>query len=109
MPAIVVVFCGWNTQLAPMRKPRSNTPLTRVTASTTTIAVPMNSATSSVSRQRRMKKRAIVLMTSSSTLAVPTHTPPTATATTSVRRYPSVVGPSMPISADTCRCQAAPE
>ena len=45
----MVVFCGWNTRFAPARKPRSNTPLTNVITSTTTIAVPMNNATAGVS------------------------------------------------------------
>ena len=75
MPAPVVVFCGWNTRLAPARKPRTSTPLISVIASTTTIAVPMNSATSSWRCQRRMKNRAIVLMRSMSTRAAETHTP----------------------------------
>ncbi len=35
------MFCGWNTRLAPARKPRTNTPLTSVITSTTTMAVPM--------------------------------------------------------------------
>ena len=37
----------------------------------------------------------------------PTHAPPTSTAMIRVRRYPSVVGPSIPTTADTCRCHAA--
>ena len=78
-----------------------------VIASTTTIAVPMNSATSSCNRQRRMKYRAIVLITSIRTRVAPTHAPPTSTAMNSVRRYPSVVGPSMPTTAETWRCHAA--
>ena len=86
MPALVVVFCGWNTRLAPARKPRTSTPLISVITSTTTIAVPMNNATSSCRCHRRMKKRAIVLITSSSTRDTPTHTPPTSTAMISVRR-----------------------
>ena len=84
-PALVVVFCGWNTRLAPARKPRISTPLISVMASTTTIAVPMNNAISSCRCQRLMKNRAIVLITSSSTRATPTHTPPTSTAMISVR------------------------
>ncbi len=107
IPGRVVKFWGWNTRLAPARKPRTRTPLMSVIASTTTIAVPMNSATSSCNRQRRMKYRAIVLITSIRTRVAPTHAPPTSTAMNSVRRYPSVVGPSMPTTADTWRCHAA--
>ena len=33
MPARVVVFCGWNTRLAPARKPRYSTPLISVMSS----------------------------------------------------------------------------
>ena len=86
MAALVVVFCGWKTRLAPARKPRTSTPLIKVIASTTTIAVPMNSATSSCRCQRRMKNRAIVLMRSMSTRDADTQRPVTSMATIRVRR-----------------------
>ena len=53
---------------------------------TTTIAVPMNSATSWCRCQRRMSARANTLIASSTTREAPTHAPPTNSAKTSVRR-----------------------
>jgi hypothetical protein len=53
-PSRVVAFCGWNTRLAPARKPRYRTPLTRVTTTTTTMADPMTIAISWWRCHRRM-------------------------------------------------------
>ena len=64
MPGRVLAFCGWNTVLAPAMKPRTSTPLTSMMMSTTTIAVPTNMATSSLTSQRRIITRARNLMAS---------------------------------------------
>ena len=106
-PGRVVVFWGWKTTLAPARNPRSSTPLTRVTITTTTMALPMNSATSSPMCQRRISSRANVLIASLISRAPAISTQEVPIATGSVSMYVAVAGPSMLISAATSRCQAA--
>ena len=109
MPARVVVFCGWNTRLAPARKPRNSTPLISVMTSTTTIG--------GADEQRHL----VVEMPAPDEVpghrldGVDARTRDTATQHAAdehgddqgAQSSPSVPGPSMPITADTCRCHAA--
>ena len=85
-PAGVALSCGWKTALAPAKKPRTSTPSNNVISSATTIAVPMNSATSSCTCQRRISIRASSLTASMSTRNADTSSAQTTAATISVRR-----------------------
>ena len=85
MPGRVLALCGSNTALAPAIKPWISTPWTRVMTSTTTMAVPMNCATSSLTCHRLMKYRANTLTASIRTRDAPTTAEPTAAAMISVR------------------------
>ena len=85
-PVRVVLFWGWKAALAVVSSPRTRTPLTSTISSTTTSAVPMNVAISSLIRQRRMSAREMRPMTSRSNRAAPTSSPPASRATATVRR-----------------------
>ena len=73
----------------------------------TTIALPMNKATSSPMCQRRISSRASALIASLTTRAPAISTHEAKIATGSVSMYVAVAGPSMLINAATSRCQAA--